>query len=64
MTALQKKLEEAIDKLNAEEKEYNNLHKQAELKRKNVIVPLQLEVKSLLVQVQGERKSNCNIKST
>lgn len=63
MTKLQKQFEEVLAQLHLEEKEFDRLHKKAEEMRKNVIIPLRLEMKSLLVQVHGERKSNYNIKS-
>ncbi len=63
MTDLQKKLHEKIKELDKEESIYNDHHRKAKRKKQNVIVPLQQEVRKLLIEVQGERKTNYKIES-
>jgi hypothetical protein len=60
-TELQKKYYEKNKKLEKVVKDFKEGHRKLEEKRKNVIIPLQMEVQDLLVRVHGERKSNYNI---
>ena len=63
MTDLQKKLNEKIKELDQEERIFNDHHRKAKRKKQNVIVPLQNEVRKLLIEVQGERTTNYKIQS-
>lgn len=63
MTDLLKLLQEKIKELDIKETEFNDLHRQAKRKKQNEIVPLQVEVRNLLVKVHGTRKSNYKITS-
>lgn len=63
MTDLQKQLYDKIKQLDKEEEIYNHHHRLAKRKKQNVLVPLQAEVRDLLIKVRGERQSNYNLKS-
>ena len=61
MTQLQKEFYEKNKKLDDILADFNRKHKLLMNTKKNVIYPLQAEVKNLLVKVHGERKSNYKI---
>lgn len=63
MTEIQKLYYEKCKQLVKEIEIFNYHHKLAKRKKQNVIVPLEREVKDLLLKVHGERVSNYNIVS-